>query len=111
MLEFNGHEWMVELVTEPGRLFRVQSKTVPTLTRKQLWDGRTPRDDPGVDRQGRNTTTAHGFPTVPKELDEADDEITSSSSGGQKEGLNWTELDGQPMEDLGHSEEDVRFSP
>ena len=106
MLHFNGHEWMVELVTEPGRLFRVQSKTLPELSRTQLWDGRPTREHPGVDPSGRNKTTGSGFPTVPTSSDK--EEVSSSSSGGMKDGLQWSDLDGSPLEDLGREDNIVR---
>lgn len=99
MLHFNGHEWMVELVTEPGRLFRVQSTTLPELSRTQLWDGRPSREHPGVDASGRNKTTASGFPTIPAPEDK--EEVSSSSSGGMKEGLQWSDFDGPTSGDLG----------
>ena len=105
MLHFNGHEWMVELVTEPGRLFRVQSKMLPELSRTQLWDGRPSREHPGVDAGGRNTTTASGFPTVPGPEDK--EEVSSSSSGGMKEGLQWSEFDGPTLGGLGNEEDIV----
>ena len=108
MVHFNGHEWMVELVTQPGRLFRVQSKTVPELSRTQLWDGRQARTDPGFDPQGRSTTVVRGFPTVPRNEDESStDGATSSSSGGLKEGLAWSDLDGLTMDDLNRSDKQV----
>ena len=108
MLHFNGHEWMVELVTEPGRLFRVQSATLSELSRRQLWDGRPSREHPGVDLSGRSKTTASGFPTVPTGEDK--EEVSSSSSGGLKEGLQWSDMDGQPLEDLDRDNKIVSYT-
>ena len=102
MLHFNGHEWMVELVTEPGRLFRVQSKALPELSRMQLWDGRPSREHPGMDSGGTNRTTASGFPTAPRPDEK--EEMSSSSSGGMKEGLQWGDLDGPTLGNLGTDE-------
>ena len=68
MMRFDGHEWMAEMVTNPGRLFRMKSKTVPELTRAQLWGGQreeTRRDSPPP--EGR-TTAANGFPTMPPKV-------------------------------------------
>lgn len=106
ILNFNGHEWMVELVTEPGRLFRIQAKTKPELSRTQMWDGRTPRAHPGVDKSGRNATTHSGFPTVPADTNDELEE-DSSSSGGHREGLQWSDVDGPTMDDLARAEENV----
>lgn len=99
---------MAELVTEPGKLFRVQSRTPSELTRTQLWDGRAAREHPGLDARGRITVaTASGFPTLPRKSMDRQEE-GSSSSGGAKEGLQWSDLDGLPMEELEHSEDTVR---
>ena len=67
MLRFNGHEWMAEMVTHPGRLFRVKSKTVPELTRAQLWGGQRERSRSSDLPEGR-TTSAHSFPTMPSQV-------------------------------------------
>ena len=107
MLQFNNREWMVELVTEPGRLYCIRSGTIPKPGAACLWETRKLGEHEGHQSSAAQQSTAR-FPTVPDASGEEVAERTSSSgtaSSGRKDGLQWSELDGPTMDELVPSED------
>ena len=106
MLQFNNREWMVELVTEPGRLYCIRSGTIPKPGTACLWESRKLGEHESHQSNAPQESSAR-FPTVPDASGEEVPERTSSSgtaSSGQKDGLQWSELDGLTMDELVPSE-------
>ena len=37
VVQFNRQEWMVELVSQPGRMYQVKKGTIPQMSTEELW--------------------------------------------------------------------------
>lgn len=74
VVQFNNQEWMVELVTQPGRMYQLKKGTIPQMSDEVLWGQKgTPGVAAGAVHKPHEQASASSYPTMPRPDTEVSD--------------------------------------